>query len=205
MKTRLATLVLITSLLSVSFVAWRSFSTVSNASVILASSGIGVYWDYAATKPVTSINWGNVTPGSERQKTVYVKNLGTEPLILSMNTSTWNPPSASLSIFICWDYNGKQIGPGKIIKSTLRLIVSSTIKDVNAFSFNINIGVGLEKNLDINGDGIVNIVDATFFALAWLSRAGFPKYDYRCDFNNDGIINITDLTIFMSNWQQTSQ
>jgi len=204
LKNRILAAVLVISMVFVGFMVLRSFSPVSNASAVLASSSIGVYWDWAATRLVTSINWGNVTPGSEKQVTVYAKNLGTEALILSMSTSTWNPSYASLSIFLCWDYNGKQIEAGKVVKIVLKLIVSNTIKDVNVFSFNINIGVGLEKSLDINGDGIVNIVDATFLAKAWLSRAGSPTYDYRCDFNNDGIINITDLTIFTSGWQQTS-
>jgi len=204
LKIKMLAVVLAASLLAMGFLAWRNLSPVPNASAVLASSNIGVYWDSAATRSVTSINWGNVTPGSENYRAVYVKNLGTEPLVLSMNTSTWNPSSASLKIFLCWDYNGKQVGAGSVVKVILKLIVSYSITGINGFSFDIIIGTGLEKSPDLNSDGIVNIFDATVLGLAWLSRAGSPNYNYRCDFNNDGIVNISDAMIFALGWLKTS-
>jgi hypothetical protein len=56
--------------------------------------------------------------------------------------------------------------------------------------------IGPHKNADINGDGVINIKDAYFIAMAWLSTSGDDKYDWRCDFDSNGIININDAGIF---------
>ncbi|MEM2111557.1 MAG: dockerin type I domain-containing protein [Candidatus Bathyarchaeia archaeon] len=204
LEARILIVALIASLLFLGFLAWHDFSPVPNASAIVTSSNIGVYWDSAATRNVESINWGNVMQGSETYVAIYVKNLGTEPLVISMITTDWDPSFASSNIFLCWDYKWAQINPGTIVKIVLRLVVSPSIKGVSSFRFNVIIGVGLEKSSDFNGDGIVNISDVNIFARAWLSRAGSPYYNYRCDFNNDGVVNITDSMIFMSSWLQTS-
>lgn len=48
---------------------------------------------------------------------------------------------------------------------------------------------------DINGDGVVNIIDITIAAMAWSSYPGHPRWDPRCDLDGNGIINIIDLTL----------
>ncbi|MBX5327650.1 MAG: dockerin type I domain-containing protein [Candidatus Bathyarchaeia archaeon] len=196
-------IVVLVASVALEFSVWHDFSPIPNVSAIVPSSNIGVYWDSAATRNVESIDWGNVMQGSEKQVAIYVKNLGTEPLVISMITTDWDPSSASLSIFLCWDYKVVQIKAGAIVKIVLRLVVSPSIKGISSFRFNVIIGVGLEKSSDFNGDGIVNIYDANVFSRAWLSRAGSPDYNYLCDFNSDGVINITDRMIFMSSWLQT--
>lgn len=194
------TLFVVISLLTLSFFTLHGVFNVPNVSAVTSASGLGVYWDAAGTKPVSSISWGNVSVGSEKDVTVYVKNLGTTPVILSMNMSALGPSAAYLKIYLCWDYYGWQLGSGSIVKVTLRLFVSPYVSGINNFSFNINIGVGLGKSPDINDDGIVNVRDAAFLSKAWLSIAGRANYDYRCDFNNDGIINTKDVTPISLNW-----
>jgi endoglucanase len=47
---------------------------------------------------------------------------------------------------------------------------------------------------DINGDGIVNIVDIVIVALAFDSHTGEPKWDPRADIAQSfGVINIVDI------------
>lgn len=187
-------LILVASLLTLSLFALQGVFNVPNVSALTASSNVGVFWDAACTKSVTltGINWGNVSVGTEKDVPVYVKNLGQQAVVLSMNTSAWNPTYAPLKMYMLWDYGGSPIAAGSVIKLTLRLYVSTGIGGVTNFKFNINIGVGLEKSFDINGDGAVDISDATLLALAWNSKAGSPNYKYNCDFNNDGTIDITD-------------
>jgi len=53
---------------------------------------------------------------------------------------------------------------------------------------------------DCNGDGVVNIKDATLIGLAWLARVGEPGYDWQADINIDGIVNIKDATTIGRHW-----
>ena len=198
-RRKIVALILVASLLITSFMALQSVFRIPNASgVTVLSPNIGIYWDAKATLPVSTINWGNVSIGSEKDTTVYVKNLGLNALILSMNTSAWNPSTVYLKMYLCWDYNLKQVQPGGIVKVTLRLFVTPRVTGVKNFSFNINVGVGLNKSPDLNDDGVINILDLTKLTQVYQTKAGDLKYNYLCDLNNDGIVNILDVTILTS-------
>ena len=133
---------------------------------------------------------------------VFVKNLGSNATVLSMNMSGLNPSSAYLKIYLCWDYDGLQVGPGGIVEVTVRLFVTPQVSGVSSFSFNINIaaGPGLHKSPDINGDGVVNILDVNIFVKSWGARACEPNYNYRCDFSNNGVVNVNDLGMLTAAW-----
>ena len=195
----LALIVAVSLLASCFFVVHWGFN-VPNVSAVTSSPSLGVYWDAACTKSVSSISWGNVSVGSEKDATVYIKNLNASALTLSMNMSELSPSAAYLKIYLCWDYGGQQLRSGRVVKVTLRLFVSPYVSGVSSFSFNINIGVGLGKSPDISGDRIVNLKDLAYFTNAWLSGAGGWNYDYRCDLNNDGTINLTDLSVLTAHW-----
>jgi hypothetical protein len=195
-------LIVAVSLLASCFFAVHLGLNVPNVSAVTSSPSLGVYWDAAGTKSVSSISWGNVSVGSEKDVIIYVKNLGTNASSLSMNMSALNPSSAYLKIYLCWDYREQQLVSGGILKVTLRLFISPYVSGIKDFSFNINIGAGdfLDKSPDINRDGIVNVLDLPYFTSAWSSRAGESSYDYRCDFNNDGIVNLIDLSALATQW-----
>jgi hypothetical protein len=194
--------ILVTCLLTVGFLVAQRDSYVPNVSAVTTSPTLGVYWDQACTKPVSAISWGNVSVGCEKDVVVFLKNLGSNATVLSMNMSALNPSSAYLKIYLCWDYNGTLVGSGSVVEVTLRLFVTPLISGVSSFSFNINIaaGLGLNKSPDINGDGVVNGLDLAILSKAWGTIAGEPNYDYRCDFNNDGIVNGLDLGILAAAW-----
>lgn len=46
---------------------------------------------------------------------------------------------------------------------------------------------------DVNGDGVVNILDISMVAAAWSSYPRHPKWDVKLDINDYGIINIMDI------------
>lgn len=196
LKKSIVPLILIVFLLVVSFLSSQYVFRVPNASGVTTSSNISAYWDAGCTNQTKTIPWGNVSRGTEKDVTVYLKNQGPNSLILSMNMSAWSPSSIYPKIYLCWGYDGKQIGSGSVIKVILKLFISPAITGVRSFSFNINIGVGLEKSPDINGDGVVNIADGALLGRAWMANAGTLKYDYRCDLNNDGLISILDVAKF---------
>jgi hypothetical protein len=49
--------------------------------------------------------------------------------------------------------------------------------------------------VDINGDGVVNIVDIALVAGAWGTVPGNPRWDPRCDIDGNNAINIIDITM----------
>jgi uncharacterized protein YfaS (alpha-2-macroglobulin family) len=48
---------------------------------------------------------------------------------------------------------------------------------------------------DINGDGVVNILDIALVAKAWGAYPGHPRWDQRCDLDGNNIINIIDIAL----------
>ena len=57
---------------------------------------------------------------------------------------------------------------------------------------------------DLNGDGIVDILDAIQAVSAFGSSAGHPNWNSQADLNNDNIIDIFDLIILASNFGKTT-
>ena len=57
---------------------------------------------------------------------------------------------------------------------------------------------------DINGDGIVNIIDLSIVGSHFGSIRGGSNYLPAADLNNDGVINIIDLSIVGSTFGRTS-
>ncbi|MEM3054657.1 MAG: hypothetical protein QXM52_02995 [Candidatus Bathyarchaeia archaeon] len=117
------------------FVATRTISNVGS----LKSVGVDVYWDSSCTNPVSSIDWGEMVPGSSKQFTIYIKNNGNVPLRLSMTVSNWNPPSASTYMNLSWNCEGYVLGAGSVVSAVITLSVSSSITEITNFSFDITI------------------------------------------------------------------
>jgi hypothetical protein len=58
---------------------------------------------------------------------------------------------------------------------------------------------------DVNGDGIVNILDVGVIAAHWLQTAppSAPPELANADVNGDGIVNILDVRVIAAHWLQT--
>jgi hypothetical protein len=54
----------------------------------------------------------------------------------------------------------------------------------------------LTRELDINGNGSVDIIDAGIAALAFGTSVGNPKYNPQADFLAHGTIDIVELGVF---------
>src|SRR5271169_2428693 len=54
-------------------------------------NGVGIYWDQGCTNTTSAFQFGQINPGSNRTLTVYIKNECNSPVLLSLQTSNWNP------------------------------------------------------------------------------------------------------------------
>ena len=106
---------------------------------MLPRSGIGVYSNKVCTTPMTTINWGSVSPGGTVTTTIYVKNTGEVSLTLSMQASNWNPTSANGLLTISWNQEGKTLAPGQSTSATITLTVSANTTGFTSFSVQISI------------------------------------------------------------------
>ena len=134
-------LVLIAAVLTVTtFAAITTTQNLSSNGTVTTSANLGVYSNVGCTAPLTTINWGTLTPGGNITQTIYVKNTGSGlSLALSMTTANWTPTSANGPITLTWNQGGTRLNPGQSVAATLTLTVSSTIADVTNFSVQINI------------------------------------------------------------------
>src|SRR3972149_1525941 len=110
-KVPMATVIVlaITGLL-LSFATYGAISvskTLNSTGSIVTTADIGVYSDSACNVPLTTIDWGSISPGGTVTRTIYVKNMGNgASLTLGMTTGNWNPTSASTTMSITWNREG---------------------------------------------------------------------------------------------------
>ncbi len=97
--------------------------------------GIGVYWDLQCTDTTSSLDWGILEPGSQKNYTLYLKNQGNSLLTLSMASENWNPPSATDYMTLTWNREGQQIIPDEVIGFVITLSVSENVQGISTFSF----------------------------------------------------------------------
>ena len=118
--------------------AGQTSRTISNAGTVMAI-GVGVYWDNGCTDLVSSLDWGILEPGSNKNVTWYIQNQGNSVSKLSMYTSNWSPPTASSYMSLSWDYYGQSISPDEVVQVTFTLFVDASIEGITSFSFDITI------------------------------------------------------------------
>ena len=106
-------------------------------SATLKLVGVGVYKDVDFTIPVTSIDWGLVEPGEQKNYTAYIKNESNVPINLNLWTEDWDPANASSFITLTWSYDGTKIAVDDSIAVTFVLDINATISGIDAFAFTI--------------------------------------------------------------------
>ncbi len=98
---------------------------------------VEVYWDFACTQVVSSIDWGTPEPGDSINQTVYVKNSGTAPMNLSLSTSGWVPVEAGNYLTLSWDREGTEVAADGVVQALITMDVSGSITGITDFSFDI--------------------------------------------------------------------
>ena len=116
-----------------------------NISQSLTSTGtvntlnLAVYSDSECTLPLTSVNWGSVTPGSSNPTTIYIKNTGNITETLTMTTGGWDPLSSNSCLTLTWDKENAVVAPGSSTAAVLTLVVDLDTGSLSNFSFNITL------------------------------------------------------------------
>jgi hypothetical protein len=113
-----------------------STKTISSTGVV-TSANLGVYSDSACSQALTSIDWGTVSPGGSAIKTVYVKNIGTTQVSLSMTKTNWNPTTANGPVTITWNQEGAVLAVNQVSTATLTLNIASSVSGITTFSVDI--------------------------------------------------------------------
>jgi len=107
------------------------------SSGIIATANLGVYSDSACTQSLTSINWGAVSPGGSVARIVYVKNIGTTQVTLSLTGENWNPASVNGALTLTWNRDGTALDANQVATATLTLSASSSISGITTFNVDI--------------------------------------------------------------------
>jgi hypothetical protein len=136
-RTRGLLLVLLVLLAAVClFEFFRLRSPVANVSGVEVSGSIGVYWDAGCRNATHSIDWGVLSVGESKDVVVYVRNEGSETVLLSMATSNFLPASAADYLSLTFNCSGHNIRVNDVVEVTVTLFVSPGAKD-NSVSFDM--------------------------------------------------------------------
>jgi hypothetical protein len=130
-------IVMVGLILTVTTTGLLSISQSIQSSGTVTAINLGVYSDSGCTQPLTSIDWGSISPGNSITATVYVKNTGNSQITLSMTKNGWNPTSANGPITVTWNKESTTLGVGLYTAAVLTLSVSSGISGITSFSVNI--------------------------------------------------------------------
>ena len=108
-----------------------------SSSGVISSVDLGVYQEWGCTNNLTSVAWGTLSPGDTATRTIYVKNIGTAPITLTMTTTDWNPTNANGPITLTWDRENTILDAGSVIAATLTLSVSPSISGITTFNMDV--------------------------------------------------------------------
>jgi len=188
------------SIMISSYELFSFLSPIRKASAV-ESFYVGVYWDSDCANEVSSIGWGELTPGSTREVVVFIRNEEANlPCFLYLWTKDWLPVEGSSYISLSWDPIRRRIEVDETISVILTLRVARNIRGITDFTFNIVI-FGSEHLLgDLNQDGNVNILDVVQFTYAYNSTPANPNWNSQADLNSDSIVNIFDFTILCQSY-----
>jgi PKD repeat protein len=124
----------------------------------------------------------------------------------------WNGTTHSPIVNYAWNFGDANITSGSYPKivHTYTAIGNYTVilnaTDASGFTGNATNIVKVQQVTlvgDINGDGIVNILDSIIMGKAFLTRPGDSNWNPNADLNTDLVINILDSIILANHFGQT--
>jgi hypothetical protein len=116
----------------------QASKTLGNTGSVTAI-GVEVYQNSNGSNPVTSFNWGQISPNSTKTETCYIENTGNQSLTLSMSASSWSPTNCTQYMTLSWNLAGATLSGGQIKTAVFTLTVSPTIQGITNFSFDVTI------------------------------------------------------------------
>ena len=136
----LLVLVCVSSGLSIAGSQWAS--TIISSRGNLRVDGVGVYEDANCSVAVKYLDWGTLEPDSVKNIILYVRNEGNHVATLFLATNNWSPVNASSYMALSWNYSGVVLSSMENIGVMLTLSISSAVKNIVDFSFDVIIGTG---------------------------------------------------------------
>ena len=125
--------------ITMTVIAAVSDSQILSLSGTIATVNVDAYSDSACTIPVTSLTVGTVSPGGSATQTIYIKNSGTVPVILTMATSSWNPTSASTYLTVTWNRQSATLAAGASVQAVITLTADADTGSLTTFSCSVTI------------------------------------------------------------------
>ena len=116
-----------------------SVSLSGGGTIISDTAGIQIYGDYALTKEIKAVNWGELHPNNRAEVTLWIKNNGTVPVRLTMFADSWNPSNAENYLTITWTYNDSLLNPSSYMAIDMILDVSPNVTGITDFSCIVHI------------------------------------------------------------------
>ena len=177
---------------------------ITNVSAIETSGTLGVYWNSNCTTKVTSINWGNMTPGQEKTTTFYIRNEASSPMFLAGIDKNWNPTTAQSYIHFTFDSDDQKIQASETKTVTCTLTVSIEIASISNYSFDILL-LGTDYLLaDLNKDGSVNMRDINYMIQLFNTNPSSPNWNPNADLNGYLKVDMRDVSLDLQDFGKTS-
>jgi hypothetical protein len=112
---------------------------VSIAESVGFGRSIDVYSEVNCRNTVQSIDWGMLSPGQEKNVTIYVRNEGESSTILALDVYGWTPVEAPNYMTVTWNYSGVPVNSGQTVAIQLTLRVDASISGVTNFGVTIDV------------------------------------------------------------------
>ncbi len=143
MRLVLVGIITITAILLVSATAAvltssRSLASNGALSQVQTTVSITVYADSACTQTATSIDWGNLGAGATVSRTLYIKNTGNAPVMLSLSTNGWTPIRTQQYLTLSWNLDGRTLAINEQVQANLQVAASESVDTgITNFGFNV--------------------------------------------------------------------
>jgi PKD repeat protein len=191
-------------------ITFHTFSLVNNYLVTLNVTDSQGLWSTTSkiitvlppTGPKADFTWYPSTPKPNQPGTFDA-------------TSTklgWNGTDHPPIVNYVWDFGDGNVVGGYYptivhVYTTLgKYAVGLSVTDAGGFTDNTTHIVSVQQSTligDINGDGVVNILDAILMANAFNSKQGDSNWNPNADLNSDNVVNILDAIILANHFGQT--
>ncbi|MGA3191839.1 MAG: PKD domain-containing protein [Candidatus Bathyarchaeia archaeon] len=125
----------------------------------------------------------------------------------------WNGTAHPPIVNYTWDFGDGNITSGNYLtivhtySTDGNYTVTLNIVDSNELKGNITKMVTVQESIligDLNGDGVVNILDAITFSNAFGATPSSSNWNPKADLNGDGVVNILDAIILANHFGQSS-
>jgi hypothetical protein len=144
-----------------------------------------IFPGYTAKINVTVLNNGNF---SETTKVTLYYNITDNKIVGMQNITLGVGETRTLSF--TWNALGVAYSPNYTLTAVATIPTGDATPADNTFPLG---HIKVTTIGDVNGDGIVNILDVVMASRIYDSHRGSPNWNPVCDFNGDGRINILDL------------